>query len=796
MILPLKIHSKKKRYGNCFVLIVLLLTGVSSLFSQTSNPISEKLAEQVNLLTKNNAPELIYIQPSKGVYETCEDLWFKAYLLDAQYFTPSLLSKTLYLQLQNEATRKPVWQGKYEIQNGFADGHVYLQDSLSDGNYLLMASTQHSFFANNEELKAVRRIKIYKNIKTLSAAVPAATQLSNGKRSIQFNTFPEGGNLVAGIRSKLAFKAVGTNGLPVEVEGVLLEDSIPIVAFKSSHAGMGSLFFTPLEGKQYHIRLSKSGADTVFSLPQVMPQGITLQLVKRDNESLQFRVSQSPALPQQTIYLRAQVRGIVCCMATGVLNRELTIKIPLKEFPYQGIAEFTLFDDKLRPAAERLVYVNPEKKLTVEAHLDKDRYQTREKVVLKIKVTDENGQPVVANLGVNVYDKLYRNADDPENILTHCYLGSQLRGKIYDPAFYFDTKNKNREDALDLLLLTQGWRRYVWDEEILQANNNKNQYVVFDTIYGEVHAIKHTKQTKGIPQIVMVSNQGKNKQSDLIVSDSIGRFTVTPAQLKMFSGEYVYLKPLAPEKFKPRLKIAEPFDLINEISKTKEIDYPLPALLIKKSDNTVEPLVEGHNSIKLAEVTVKGRGIATFRDKYIGQLDSLAKIEAAGGDYVGIPCGTLNCPFHKSDRSKKPIDGKVYNVCLGQHGEALGPDWPYDYYFGDEKRIYHNYNQYFTEQELLKRYNLSRIKSYERHREFYEPKYDNTDSLNDPLPDYRNTLLWKPMVITDEKGEAVLEFYCSDINTHFVGNIEGLTGEGMLGTTGFEFSVYNPKLSK
>jgi hypothetical protein len=605
MIRPLKIHAGIKRYGNCFVLTVLLLTGVSSLFAQTPDPISEKLAEQVKILAKNNAPELIYIQPSKGVYETCEDLWFKAYLLDAQYFTPSLLSKTLYMQLLKESTQKPVWQGKYEINNGFANGHVYLQDSLSDGNYLLMASTQHSFFANNEELKAVRRIKIYKNIKTLSASVPAAIQPSNGKRSIQFNTFPEGGNMVASIRSKLAFKAVGTNGLPVEVEGVLLEDSIPTIKFKSSHAGMGNLSFTPLEGKQYRIRLSKSVADTIFSLPQIMPQGITLQLVKRDREFVEFKVSQSKALPQRTIYLRAQLRGVVCCMASGVLNRELTIKIPLKEFPYQGIAEFTLFDDKLLPAAERLVYVNPEKRLTVEAHVDKDRYQTREKVVLKIKVTDENGQPVVANLGVNVYDKLYRNADDPQNILTHCFLSSQLRGKIYDPAFYFDTKNKERAEALDLLLLTQGWRRYVWSEEALHADNNKNQYVVFDSIRGEVHATKRTKHTKGIPQIVMASNPGKNNQSDLIMSDSIGRFTVAPAQLNMFPGEYIYLKPLAPETFKPHLTITEPFDAINEVAKVKEINYPLPPVLIKKTDKTIDPPVEGHNSIKLTEVTVK-----------------------------------------------------------------------------------------------------------------------------------------------------------------------------------------------
>jgi len=580
---------------------------------------------------------------------------------------------------------------------------------------------------------------------------------------------------------------VGTNGLPVEVEGELLEDSLPVGQFKSSHAGMGSFTFTPLAGKKYRIHIS--APDTVLSLPEVMPQGITLQLTGRSKDYLEFLVSQSPSFDKRTIYLLAQLRGVVCCMAAGVLNKELKIKIPLKEFPYQGIAEFTLFTDSLLPLAERLVYVNPEKKLTIEAHLDKDRYRTREKVLLKIKVTDDNGQPVVANLGVNVYDKLYRNADDAKNILTHCFLSSQLKGKVYDPAFYFDTKNKDREEALDLLLLTQGWRRYVWGREALQENSNKNQSVVFDSIRGEVHATKHTKQTKGKQQFVMASNPGKDNRSDLIMSDSTGKFTVTPAQLRMFPGEYVYLKPMTSEEFKPRISIAEPFVAINEVAKTKEINYPLPALSIKKSDNTIDPFVLGHGSMKLGEVTVKGRGIATFRDKYIGHLDSVAKLKYCS-DYVCWDCGgaVLNCKFHTTDQSHKPVEGQGYSL---RHGENLA-----DCSFISGEDIVYHYPNYFTEEQLLEMNNLSRIKAYYIHREFYEPKYDNPDSLSDPLPDYRNTLLWKPMITTDEKGEASLEFFCSDINTRFVGNIEGVSGEGLPGKTDFEFSVYIPQLSK
>ena len=114
-------------------------------------------------------------------------------------------------------------------------------------------------------------------------------------------------------------------------------------------------------------------------------------------------------LQKRTVYLRGHIRGIVCCIARGELINELKIKIPLKEFPFQGIAEFTLFDDNLTPLAERLVYVNPDKKLFITTELNKTRYETKGKATLKITVKDENGQPVAANLGVSIYDKLYQN---------------------------------------------------------------------------------------------------------------------------------------------------------------------------------------------------------------------------------------------------------------------------------------------------------------------------------------------------------------------------------------------------
>ena len=84
------------------------------------------------------------------------------------------------------------------------------------------------------------------------------------------------------------------------------------------------------------------------------------------------------------------------------------------------------------------------------------------------------------------------------------------------------------------------------------------------------------------------------------------------------------------------------------------------------------------------------------------------------------------------------------------------------------------------------KFGIVRVKGYYGHREFYQPYYDVDE---DSFTDYRNTLLWNPSVVTDINGEVELELFCSDINTLFVGIIEGVGGDGLLGIESFQFTV-------
>ena len=730
--------------------------------------------------------ELIYLQTSKGIYETGEDLWFKAYQLNSQSFAFSNQSQTLYLQMINNKD-SIVWQEKYPVENGMVFGHVYVSEKLVDGDYFLEAYTRHSFHNDTTGILSSRKVRIVKNI-----AHDNQQSEDVGKDSLRFDVFPEGGNLVSGLPSRVAFKATNGKGYPVEVKGTLCQDDTPVTLLESSHDGMGVFFFTPDTEKKYRIELEDGAC---YSLPEIYPQGMTLSLSKQDKKNLEFFISQTEGSPAQDVCLVGQVRGMICCVAKGVLKDRLKIKMPLSEFFYQGIAEFTLFNGDMQPVAERLVYVHPEKKLQINIEPDKKTYALREKATLKIKVTDGNGVPVKTNLGLSVFDKAYINPADPVNILTHCYLSSQIRGKIHNPLYYFDEKNSDRKEALDLLLLTQGWRRYVW-------NAAEPDYQGGPFLTDEINGIqtlqskKKDKQNEGAEQLIQIF--GAEGNSQYIWTDSTGHFMIDTDKMKALQGGYVYLKPMLSKEFKPTLELVDYFPLIDSIKKNRPHHYPIAELSYHKKEQILDlPVISSDSTILLNEVTITAKGHKPFRDKMMGRLDSLAQVNL--GPWV-CKHGWLEnykegythhhdpryCPCVVDDGEPRtaPVIGKQYTIMKAEY-YTCGAKGGWCFKPLDRQTITYQ-GVLYTEEELLRMNNLWRTKGYYASREFYQP--DEVD-MSLSTPDARNTLLWQPSVITDEKGEATVSFYCSDINTGFVGIAEGVDGTGLLGTGKCEFRV-------
>ena len=775
-------HSMRtcKNLGVSLLLSLFFLTA-----SGQSQPHTAQDLEVIRAALPQDQPYMLF---SKETYETGEDMWFKAWLFDRSLLTLSNRSQTLFLRIYDSADSL-VWNEKYPISGGRAEGHVFIGEHWKTGEYRVEGYTQSSFYADSTEAVFPQKIWV---VDRIDKQEPQDTRTGLQKDNIRLGLYPEGGYLVQGIKNYVAFKATDNQGMPVPLSGWLCENRARILNIESSHDGMGLLSFVPHEGVRYMVQLT-NGQE--FPLPSSLRSGMVMHLEHTDRKNVVFSARQPRGSMPRRISLFVQMRGVPCYQAGGILRDSLIISLPMSGFPGQGIAEATLFDEQQRPIAERLFYVLPDKQLTITARPSKEVYIRRDKGEVRIHVTDSEGKPVQAEICMSIFDKAYMSQAYRETMLSYNFLSTQIRGNIHHPAYYFDRKNPDRLQALDLLLLTQGWRRYTWQAS---RKDYHGKPFLCDNIIGmeSVGSRKMKRNTtNGGEQVIQVF--GPSGDSQFLWTDSVGNFSVPVSVMNTLRGGYVYIKPLLGKEFKPHLTLSDGTVLIDSIRKSKK-SYLSYLNNVEKEKGDVEPIMTPAGTVLLNEVLVTRKRRMPFRDKFMGRLDSLAQFNlntawvCPDGSQEPGTVGHLNdywegYTHHPAGSPGANYGGKRLKPEIGKRYELIKylPREDGEWYLADITSIVYQ-GQLYTDEELLRMNNITRCKGYYGQREFYTP--DSVEMLS-PLPDARNTLLWSPSVLTDKNGDAIVPFRTSDINTQFIGVVEGTDGLGLLGSGTFEFHV-------
>jgi len=718
--------------------------------------------------------DLLYIFPSKEVYETGEDLWFKAYLMDRQTLALSENSQTLYLLLRSESG-DVVWKEKYPLKAGRGDGHVYINEKWQLGEYQMEGYTRSSFTTDSTIAILPRKIVVVNRVSQMDSISSESVKRDSVERLTakhRFDLFPEGGNLIDGISGVVAFKATYGNGMPEDVSGVVMEDDHEIATFKSIHDGMGQFTMTPRQGRGYKVVLSDG---KTYPFPNIKGRGLALRVTRNNKSGITLLVS-APDTVARPFTVLAKMRGMPCCSAQGTVRGQQKVKLPIEKFPLQGIVEITLSEGD-RPTAERLVYVNPKQLLSITARTDHQQYNRRDQGKVSLKVTDPSGQPLRAELAVSIFDKACLYQPGHENILSHCFLSEEIRGNIFNPTYYFDEGNEDRLQALDLLLMTQGWRRYVWEEMSQETG---------------VRSLETAILSDGIKGQDLVERQqflhAFTPDSDtlMVMTDDKGRFEITPSQMDHLRG-YFYLKPLV-KKPKAKLTLENPFDSIALYQHARQRFQPQDFLF--ETHYGERDVIDGFGTVVLKETNVIGKRQQPYRDRVMEFLDSLA-IVASGvwvcehgsqqwiNDYHGYNHHPAEYPYPYTGKRLTPKRGQMYHASIiEEHG---GKWWDL---ICSQPVIYEGARP--SDKALMEIFGLWTSQGYYPRMEYYEP--DVTDHSSS-MPDPRTSLQWKPAVLTDEKGRAEVSFLASDVNTEFMGIVEAIDGTGLLGCQTFSFRI-------
>lgn len=293
---------------------------------------------------------------------------------------------------------------------------------------------------------------------------------------IQF--MPEGGDLVAGIQSRVGFKAISEDGKGCNISGIVYNrEGKEISDFKSSHLGMGSFNFTPEAGESYVAEVNVGNNHIrKIPLPAAKSSGIVLQIKNPldDNDSVRINIFSTADRrgTDKPYYLIAESRGMGCYGALVLLNKPVkTLYINKNYFP-AGVARIILLNANHEPLCQRLIFIDHHDEWR--AHIScKNEYTPEDSVALHIDITDNSGNPVRSDLSMAVTDDGQVELDSAGriSIVSDILLTSDVRGYVEYPGYYFSSfMTEKKWNDLDNLLLTQGWVSY--SPKDLQASGN------------------------------------------------------------------------------------------------------------------------------------------------------------------------------------------------------------------------------------------------------------------------------------------------------------------------------------
>ncbi len=441
---------------------LLALIAIASSFAVRSQSIEAAL----NTLSKDFQPEKIYIHYDKDHYVAGETVWFKAYLYSNG--KPSGLSNNFYLQLI-DSKGSIVSNKKYPVNGATVKGNIDLPDSLPQGYYTVRALTPRMINTSPDFLYTQALYIFNPSDKTAHNGSPVKKPLS-----VQF--FPESGYLAEGIKTTLAFKVMDSSGMPANISGILkMDDSVNLAPFKTFHDGIGRLQIKPHPGKKYTAAITYNGETHFFPLPAILASGINLRIEDEKGGKV-FSLSRTQKQKEDFDKVQLVVQTGNKLVFDSEINFDDFLSVKghlLTDSLPSGILHFTVFNKEGLPLVERIAFV------------DNKEYRSAAAIAVEKKGLDPKAENIVkvvfpkaiqssCSVSVTTEDNSFGSRG---NIISSLLLTEDIKGYVFDPAWYFENQNDSTAMAMDNLMLTHGWSRFSW-KKILADDLPKQQLEV------------------------------------------------------------------------------------------------------------------------------------------------------------------------------------------------------------------------------------------------------------------------------------------------------------------------------
>lgn len=835
--------------------ILFLLLGCVLFFVTTraDNPpakaVFEQYVKQAQEFADNYPREKVYLHFDNTSYYVGDTIWFKAYVTFADKPIPCPISRPLYVELLDQAGHVADKQ-ILRLEQGEGHGQFILTPSMMSGYYEVRGYTRWMLgFAEPQYFS--RTFPIYKlsnsdyperNISTYNLPPSMKLRPEGNTKKLQVSFFPEGGQLVEGVPSKVAFKAESKDEGSVELTGTLYtKEGSEITTFQTMHDGMGLFEYTP-SAQPAIVKVVYRGDNYQFELPAALKSGYVLG-VKNRSGAMSIAVTCNAAAVQDTLAVLVSYQGrpSFCQLIHCQPNVPQQLTFASRILP-AGVLQVTLLDRQGVTLADRFVYSYPQSPLNISPLGLKKLYAPYESIGCELQVRNAQGDPVTGKLSVSIRDGIrsdYVAYDN--NLFTDLLLTSDLKGYIHQPGYYFTDLSSRKQDELDALLMIHGWRKYDMSQLIKPVPFTPLQLPEKQLVLsGQVKTTLLKKELKNIEISVMIK-EGEQLISGNTTTDDAGNFSIPIDELEGTLDALLQTRKLDKTRNKDAAIYIDrnfspgsrPYSYVESHPEWKvPVDWEPAA---ERYDSLYRDSLRRAEGIQLLdEVEIRAkrrdRGNMATRikeqsiDAYYNVRQSLDLLRDQGKVVLTIPqlLEMLNPLFYwnRTDDSctyrQKPIcyimdnhiltttevqmmltevDG-LASIIIGKGTQGIDDDILQNSKISDTNEVdvtaldkysiiylipYHRRDVLNKNQSQAYGTRQTLIQSYTRPLEYYSPAYPKRELYMDQS-DKRRTLYWNPTLTTDSNGNATIRCFNNQYTTPVVIQAEMLSGDGKIGS--------------
>ena len=747
--------------------------------------------------TEDSLVKKIYVHTDRNLYLAGELAWFAIYSVTGPGHMLNTDDRISYIELIDQHN-KVVVQQKIALEAGRGRGSFPLPADMVSGNYLLRCYTAYMknygpgrYF--EKQLTVINTLKPYQgNLKAEDSA------------DVQF--FPEGGVLLSGYPSRVAFKITNPAGSGVSARGHLISSTgDTVTTLETFKFGMGNVVFTPAPNEVYTAHLYLESGRTIRKRISPVAKAGYAFYAERSADSWQITIHASLQSTHEAQVVVQSGLQTLSKHAVSLKNGRAAIRL-LEKSLAPGVNRITLYSASGVPLAERLVFRHPGSVLAISLNSLKNTFNAREQVQVQA-VLSALQQPDSAMLSMAVYR--VDDADLPEtaDIRTSFFLGSELNGFIESPDYYLSAETPATIQAVDNLMLTQGWRSFRYKKlnsgagfeseayghiasgKVIDNRSNQpaagimtyltvpgNPIRLYTSVSDSLGRIRYElNEFYGAGEIIVQTDFSKDSVYRIEMDDSFsGEFSTNrPKALVLHPGwrEYLKLSGLGMQiqhiysgdklnRLVEILRDTAPFyrkphftyelDDYKRFSSMTDVimEYVLPATIRRRDGASRVEIINAHDRSIMSNPLLLLDGVPVFNaEKVLGH-----------DPYKIKRIDVLNTRYFQGRNTYEGILS-----LMTYRGDLDG-------YQADPRALVMGYDGLQAE------------------RIFYAPVYDTPESRESRIPDNRNLLWWNPG-ITMHQSTHTEKFYSSDQPGNYIVVLQGIDSGGNAGSASLKFTV-------